>query len=268
MRYRFVFGALAAFAIPASSAASAAPPSGGVYSILEASTLLPPPQGEKTPSPTQGPLSTRALMAQGVDGLLIHLRWNEISHNIEKYDWSSLDAAIQLAMNQGKRYELGIVIGGAEPAWLTAPPPTGLGALHGTFQVNASAAGTCPTFTMAAPYDQAFLTAFTDMLHQLSAHLRQKQTYGQLSLIKLSGLTTTTDEMRLPAVDACPKGNDPVTVWQGLKYRPGKVEKAWNTMLQAYLKYFPEKSFSIGYRADCEKCRNRVPGHFNHIIVS
>jgi hypothetical protein len=29
-----------------------------------------------------------------------------------------------------------------------------------------------------------------------------------------------------------------------------------------------KKSFSIGYRADCEKCRLRVPGHFNHIIVS
>ncbi|KAK4155628.1 hypothetical protein C8A00DRAFT_13372 [Chaetomidium leptoderma] len=28
------------------------------------------------------------------------------------------------------------------------------------------------------------------------------------------------------------------------------------------------RSFSIGYRADCEKCRNKVPGHFNHIIVS
>lgn len=29
-----------------------------------------------------------------------------------------------------------------------------------------------------------------------------------------------------------------------------------------------KKSFSIGYRADCEKCRMKVPGHFNHIIVS
>ncbi|EON99226.1 hypothetical protein UCRPA7_5264 [Phaeoacremonium minimum UCRPA7] len=29
-----------------------------------------------------------------------------------------------------------------------------------------------------------------------------------------------------------------------------------------------KKSFSIGYRADCEKCRQKVPGHFNHIIVS
>ncbi|KAK7424709.1 hypothetical protein QQX98_000287 [Neonectria punicea] len=29
-----------------------------------------------------------------------------------------------------------------------------------------------------------------------------------------------------------------------------------------------KKSFSIGYRVDCEKCRLKVPGHFNHIIVS
>lgn len=28
-----------------------------------------------------------------------------------------------------------------------------------------------------------------------------------------------------------------------------------------------KKSFSMGYRADCEKCRNKVPGHFSHIIT-
>jgi hypothetical protein len=28
------------------------------------------------------------------------------------------------------------------------------------------------------------------------------------------------------------------------------------------------RSFSIGYRTDCERCRNKVPGHFNHIIIS
>ncbi|CAG8977889.1 hypothetical protein HYALB_00001766 [Hymenoscyphus albidus] len=28
-----------------------------------------------------------------------------------------------------------------------------------------------------------------------------------------------------------------------------------------------KKSFSMGYRADCEKCRMKVPGHFSHIIT-
>lgn len=25
-------------------------------------------------------------------------------------------------------------------------------------------------------------------------------------------------------------------------------------------------TISMGYRADCEKCRMRVPGHYNHLI--
>ncbi|KAH7375551.1 hypothetical protein B0T11DRAFT_10387 [Plectosphaerella cucumerina] len=29
-----------------------------------------------------------------------------------------------------------------------------------------------------------------------------------------------------------------------------------------------KKSFSMGFRADCDKCRAKVPGHFNHIIIS
>lgn len=29
-----------------------------------------------------------------------------------------------------------------------------------------------------------------------------------------------------------------------------------------------KKTFSIGYRADCDKCINKVPGHFNHIVIS
>ena len=28
-----------------------------------------------------------------------------------------------------------------------------------------------------------------------------------------------------------------------------------------------KKALRMGYRADCEKCRNKVPGHFNHIIT-
>jgi hypothetical protein len=28
-----------------------------------------------------------------------------------------------------------------------------------------------------------------------------------------------------------------------------------------------KRSFTMGYRADCEKCRNKVPGHFSHIVT-
>lgn len=29
----------------------------------------------------------------------------------------------------------------------------------------------------------------------------------------------------------------------------------------------PKRGFSMGFRADCEKCRLRVPGHMNHFII-
>lgn len=28
----------------------------------------------------------------------------------------------------------------------------------------------------------------------------------------------------------------------------------------------PSKKFSMGYREDCDKCRNRIPGHMNHFL--
>lgn len=245
MRIRIALCALAVFASLA-SAARAATPAGGVYTIVDAQTLVPPPK-EKNPPPSQGPVSTRALMMKGVDGLLIHLRWAAISPFAKQYNWIALDAAVQLAIDQNKRFEIGIVTGAQQPAWIWAPKPSGLGAAHGTFQVDASSAGTCPTFTMAAPYDPIYLMAFDDLLRQLSAHLRATGAYKHLGLIKLFGMTTTTDELRLPAIDRCKGGSNPVAVWQQLQYRPWKVENAWKFMLRSYVKYFPDKSFSIGF---------------------
>jgi hypothetical protein len=219
---------------------------GGTYAIVDTSELTYPSQKKPPPHPQNG-IVTQALMTPGVDGLLIHLRWSQISSSRETYVWDPLDAAIGLASHYSKRFEIGIVIGGATPAWVTAPAPTGMGAIHGKFQINASSAGTCPTFTMAAPYDPNFLAAFDDLLHQLSMHLRANRNYAHLGLIKLFGMTTTTDELRLPAVDHCAGGSDPVKIWMKLKYKPSKVEAAWNTMLQSYLKYFPDKAFSIGF---------------------
>lgn len=234
-------------ALAAANARAAETPSGGTYAIVDTTELTYPNQKKPPPHPQNG-IVAQALAVPGVDGLLIHLRWSQISPSKNTYNWDPLDAALGLlADSTKKRFELGIVIGGATPTWVVAAPPTGVGAIHGTFQVNASSAGTCPTFTMAAPYDTNYLAAFDDLLNQLAQHLRAKQAYAHLGLIKLFGLTTTTDELRLPAVDHCPGGSNPVKIWMKLGYTPSKVEAAWNSMLKSYLKYFPNKAFSIGF---------------------
>ena len=212
-------------------AATAATPPGGVYAIIEAS------------APDQYAIATQALQTPGVDGLLIHLRWGEISTKLENYDWTTLDQAIQLAMNAHKRFEIGIVTGGAMPKWVSDPPPMGLGAQHATFDIDA--ANGCTSFDTAPPWDPAYLEAFRNLLMQLAQHLRSTHTYGHLAMLKLFGITTTTDETRLPAVNHC--DNDPVATWQSLGYTPDKVEGAWNAMLKAYLGHFPAKAFNIGF---------------------
>jgi len=219
--------AIAAAATPTAAATQA----GGVYAIIEASAQ------------NQVDVATQALQTPGVDGLLIHLRWGEISPSLKTYDWTTLDQAIQLAVAANKRFEIGIVTGGAMPKWVSDPPPMGLGAQHATFDIDA--AGTCTSFDTAPPYDRAYLDAFRDLLAQLAHHLRSTGVYDQLAMLKLFGITTTTDELRLPALKEC--SGDAVATWITLGYKPAKVERAWKAMLKATLGHFPDKSFNIGF---------------------
>jgi hypothetical protein len=232
MRFGASFAALCATLASVSYAADAAPEPGGIYAILNAS------------APDQYPVARKALRKPGVDGLLIHLRWKDISPRLMKYKWTALDRAVQFAVNAHKRFEIGIVTGGALPDWITAPPPQGLGARSAVFDVTPQG-GTCTSFTMAAPYDHSYLRAFRDLLHQLALHLRSTGAYSHLGMVKLFGITTTTDELRMPALTDC--NVDAVQQWVSLGYTQAKVEGAWKTMLQDYLRYFPKQSFNIGF---------------------
>ncbi|KAM7221846.1 hypothetical protein V8F06_002839 [Rhypophila decipiens] len=58
-------------------------------------------------------------------------------------------------------------------------------------------------------------------------------------------------------------GSSPLPTSRKGHTRSKHTVNSW-TALQPGMK----RSFSIGYRNDCEKCQARVPGHFNHIILS
>ncbi|HEX2593784.1 MAG TPA: hypothetical protein VHL34_19955 [Rhizomicrobium sp.] len=235
MALRSAAGCLVGLALAFAQPAVAATPPGGVYAIIAANT------------PAQDPVATQALQVPGVDGLLIHLRWADISPATKQYNWTTLDRVVQIALAANKRFEIGIETGSQTPAWMFTPKSAGgMGAPHATFTVDAFSAEQCYTFDMAPPYSAAYLSAFNDMLAQLAKHLRRTGAYKHLSMIKLSGITTTTDELRLPAVGGC-EGANSVQLWQSLGYTPGKVQAAWRQMLQMYLKHFPEKAFNIGF---------------------
>lgn len=227
--------AFAALTCTAQTARADTPP-GGIYVIMNATS-----RGAER---SQEATVTQSLNA-GVDGVLIHLHWDQINPARGTFDWRALDRATALVASANKRFEIGIATGIALPQWIIAPPPAGLGAAHGVFSYNAAMANGCNTLTLPAPYDAVYLGAFRDMLHGLAVHLRQTGAYNRLSMLKLVGITTTTNELRLPSLAQC--GGDAVKTWQSLGYTPAKVRGAWGDMLKAYLDNFPDKSFNIGY---------------------
>jgi hypothetical protein len=236
MVLRIVGGALLAAMVWSSAMATPASP-GGVYSIINATSA----QAEQQ----QAGIAAESLQNPGVDGLLIHLRWNEVAPSRTQYKWAALDAAVQLAINANKRFEIGILVDGAIPDWVIAPAPGGLGAQSATFSYDAAMANGCNTIVIAAPYDPAYLMAFRELIQHLAQHLRGTGVYAKLSMLKLVGINTTTDELRLPALAQC-KANA-VQTWQTLGYTPAKLRGAWDTMLKIYLAHFPDKAFNIGF---------------------
>ncbi|MES1179593.1 MAG: hypothetical protein ABUL43_00185, partial [Hyphomicrobium sp.] len=145
---RQVAGWLLLLALAFAAPASAAPSPGGIYAIINADV------------PAQNTVAAQALQTPGVDGLLIHLHWQTISPAKMQYDWTALDRVVQIAVAANKTFEIGIETGSLTPAWVTDPAPTGVGAAHATFTLDEAAAEQCSTFTMAAPWDPAYLAAF------------------------------------------------------------------------------------------------------------
>lgn len=74
---------------------------------------------------------------------------------------------------------------------------------------------------------------------------------------QLSLLTVTDIDMDMEPLDAPepPDPPEPVTV-RKQRQRSGAFTSPRE----------PTKKLTMGYRDDCEKCRNRVPGHMNHFL--
>jgi hypothetical protein len=233
--------------LPRSSVATTTPDIRGIYVIGQKFFL------------SNGQLA-QAIATPGVDGILVDLDWSDLASPTLKrtYSWTLLDSMVQLAVSQGKKFEIAIITGGSTPAWVFPAQPQGkidsqdeLRATSGKFEyLQANKPGaTCIDETLAPPWDSFYLAALSDLLVQLSAHLKAQGTYRSLTMLRLTGINTLTDELRLPAqtpIDtpiACMIDN--LKVWQALGYTQGMLATAWRRMLTLSTQAFPDKFFNV-----------------------
>jgi Beta-galactosidase len=187
----------------------------------------------------------------GVDGVAVVIGWNAIEPGMGQYQWTLLDQWMNQAVQRHQKIDLVVMAGGSTPSWLFQPVPTGAGAqaLNFTISPHNGATGVCDAETMAPPWDAAFLNRWDVMLGALAAHLKSLGTYNAVTLVRLTGINRTTEEMRLPTETAQSTGlaciTDAIATWQQAGYRPSLLQQGWSTILGSFQKSFPDKDFSV-----------------------
>ncbi len=193
---------------------------------------------------------TQSFNIPGVDGVAVVLGWNSLEPSKGQYVWTLLDQWIGQVSALGKKIDLVIPAGSSTPAWLFQPLPNGAGATPLMFTVSphAGSTGVCDTDIIAAPWDPVFLAQWDAMLAAVSAHLKAAGTYNAITLVRLTGINRTTEELRLPAETAASTGlacvSNSITTWQQAGYRPSLLLQGWNALLASFRKSFPDKSFA------------------------
>lgn len=202
-------------------------------------------------SPTTAAATDASLHIPGVDGMVLLIGWNTLEPSMGQYDWTLLDQWIGQAVTLGKKIDLSITAGSDTPPWLFQAPPAGAGAAELKFTVSphGGATGSCDTDNIAAPWDPAFLAQWDQLLANVAAHLKATGTYADITLLRITGINRTTDELRLPAETAASTGlacvSDAISTWQQAGYRPSLLLKAWDAITDSFRKSFPDKTFSI-----------------------
>jgi hypothetical protein len=208
-----------------------------------------------TNSPDAVPLM-EALNLPGVDGMLLVGLWSSIETNLNQYNWNHVDRWMNYAISLGKKINLSIRAGDGIPPWLFLPPTNGAGATELNFSISPKDGKTtnCQPDRIAIPWEAAFQTNWSLMLSNLAAHLKQQGTYSHLTLLRLTGINRTSDELRLPAETPA---NNPLTgtgldcvsnapaIWQTYGYTPSKLLSAWSNLLTAFNTNFPDKFFGV-----------------------
>ncbi len=219
-------------------------------------------------SPADSPQMQRALAVPGTDGVTLVESWSAIEPALGVFAWdpptpagqSLFDQWISTAVSSGKRVNLAIRAGEYTPCWLfDSGCPAGYsggyaGAVPLAFESAPHQGQTrgCEAVEIAAPWDPVFLREWDAMLAAVARHLRSTGAYGAVSMVRLTGINRTTDELRLPEEilstsfsppDPCTANS--ITTWLAAGYRPSRLLQAWDAITSSFAEHFPDKTFNV-----------------------
>jgi len=189
------------------------------------------------------PINT-SVFTEPTDGVYLVLNWSDIEPQSGQYNYSQLDYATNLSVQNGKKIILAVRSGNYAPSWIYQSP---YNVQSSNFVYsNHGGAGACDSVTIAWPWDANYQQLFESMIANISSHLQSSPTvFSHLVEVKLTGLNTITEELHLPSSDGksgsgCTESDAQLT-WQQAGYTPNKVIAAWGAFLTAFANAFPDQ---------------------------
>lgn len=197
------------------------------------------------------PLVAAALKNPAVKGAEIVLYWNVLEPKAGKFAWRSLDRAI--AMTRHKHaLSLAIVTGAYSPAWL-ADAPSSVNFLTFAYGPRGGKTRGCSSISMPVPFAPGYIAAYDAMMDALAIHLTATGAIHAVSIVKTTGIDTTTEENHLPTIGCTDTNpNDPqqtpqqvAAAWQQAGYTSTVLENAWKQMTSEIALDFPNAMVSL-----------------------
>lgn len=202
--------------------------------------------GVFTLSPEDAPYASQAATWRSTNftGVFIRPRWDQVHLGEGVFDWSAIDAQIDLAVKNGKLYSIGFK-GGAHgtPQWIFDPVKTPAPVTPLDFGFREKGA----TQFQGSPADANFRKHYFDLLRAFAIHVKARNAhYRALAYIKISGLNLQTHENRLP--------NDTtqdLATWAGPgRYTPNALFQFYREETALLASEFAEKDMSYALIQD------------------
>lgn len=156
-----------------------------------------------------------------VKGILVRVGWDKAEPTDNNYNWALIDGQIAAAKTYGKKISLGVGCGIATPQWV--------------FTAGAQyLVSTAPyTDTIPLPWDNTFLTKWTDFITQLGNRYKDDTT---ITLVYITNSSANGYEMQLPYATT------PTLAAAG--YTDAKMIQSWKTVVDAFSAVFPNHYLS------------------------
>ncbi|MEO8147610.1 MAG: hypothetical protein ABI723_08240 [Bacteroidia bacterium] len=199
------------------------------------------PKGLYVINRLEGKLPESCFTDPGIDGMFLRYHWNEIQPTEKNFDWTALDADFQKAIQNHKKIELSVVAGGECPDWIYTK---GIPKLHFT-EATRNFYGKTIDYDLPAFWKEEYKVLWKNLITQLAAHINSKPGYmDAITLVKLNGINSKSEEMKLPQEVNVEKENgrstgDHRTIWANAGYRPSSVINTWKEFADVIAEQFP-----------------------------